>query len=155
MKQTTAAWPAGVRRTKQREAIWDVLQQASSPLSARDIAARLGAEGAEAWLSTVYRTLDLLVSRGSVTRITRLDSDMAVYSLQDAGHRHYAVCLKCHKIIPMTNCPMDEFIPRLEDRNFLVLGHQLELYGYCSSCKAAAVASPSGKTVADPGNPLG
>ncbi|NJP41040.1 transcriptional repressor [Oscillospiraceae bacterium HV4-5-C5C] len=154
MKQTTADWPAGVRKTRQREAIWDVLQQASAPLSARDIAARLGAEGAEAWLSTVYRTLDLLVSRGSVTRIARLDSDMAVYSLQHAGHRHYAVCLKCHKIIPMTNCPMDEFIPRLEDRNFLVLGHQLELYGYCSSCKAEALATAAVDSAPKPRHPV-
>ena len=39
-------------------------------------------------------------------------------------------------MIPMENCPMESFIPKIKDKEFQVTGHNLEVYGYCKDCAA-------------------
>jgi Fur family ferric uptake transcriptional regulator len=129
-------WPAGIRRTKQRESVLSVLERADGPLSAVDIRARTEADGEGVWLSTVYRILETLVKKEIVIRFAMMSEDMAVYELNRFRHRHYAVCVVCRKIISVDNCPMDRFIPKLEDGAFRVTGHNLEIYGYCGDCDA-------------------
>jgi Fur family ferric uptake transcriptional regulator len=36
----------------------------------------------------------------------------------------------------MDNCPMEKFTPRLDDGDFRVTGHKVEVYGYCKDCGA-------------------
>ena len=86
-------------------------------------------------MSTIYRILELFVSKGLVTKTSFMDSDMAIYALNRHQHKHYAVCLNCHKIIELENCPMDTFVPELDESDFHVVGHKVELYGYCKNCE--------------------
>ncbi|MDR1589390.1 MAG: transcriptional repressor [Oscillospiraceae bacterium] len=129
-----AKWPAGVRRTKQRNTVFDILASADKPISAVEICSRAGASGQAVWLSTVYRILEMLVKERAVSKLAVMDSDMALYELIGSGHRHYAVCIGCRKIISMENCPMERFLPQLKDADFRVTGHNLEVYGYCGQC---------------------
>lgn len=131
---TEAVWPAGVKRTKQRESVLDILENAAEPLSAMDIYARLEKDRVPIWLSTVYRVLELFTEKGIVVRTTVPGSDMAYYERNRHGHHHYAVCVDCHKIVAIDNCPMTDFKPRLSDDEFRVLGHRVEMYGYCRAC---------------------
>jgi len=134
LKEVQTAWPAGMKKTKPRECVLSVLEHADSPISAMDICSRIEKEGSTVWLSTVYRILELLVKNGTVIKNTIMDNDMAVYELNRNHHKHYAICVNCHKIIPMDNCPMEEFVPKLEDTDFRILGHKVEMYGYCKEC---------------------
>ena len=59
----TTAWPEGIKKTKQREAIWSVLTTTDKPITAIEIAERLGDSGTT-WMSTIYRTLELLETKG-------------------------------------------------------------------------------------------
>ncbi|MPN45848.1 hypothetical protein SDC9_193423 [bioreactor metagenome] len=63
-----------------------------------------------------------------------MNQEMAVYEINHPKHKHYAVCINCHKIIKMDNCPMENFTPELEENGFRVVGHNLEIYGYCKDC---------------------
>lgn len=126
-------WPPGLKRTKQRDAIVNILENADMPLSAVEIYNRAESGGITVWLSTVYRTLDLLSEKGVVLKTAVLDSDMAYYELRRQGHRHYAVCVDCHKIVPMAGCPLGDYKPKVTD-DFRVLGHRVEMYGYCKDC---------------------
>ena len=90
----TTAWPEGIKKTKQREAIWSVLTTTDKPITALEIAERLG-DGSTTWMSTIYRTLELLETKGIVTRTTLMGSDMAYYEITPHTHRHYAVCTSC------------------------------------------------------------
>jgi len=134
LKGKTSGWPAGIKKTRQRESVLAVLEQAEKPLSAMDICSQIEKNGESAWLSTVYRILELFVKKGVVVRISVLNSEMAVYELNRFQHKHYAVCLSCRRIITMDNCPMEKFIPKIRDSDFHVLGHNLEIYGYCGNC---------------------
>jgi len=134
MDEKLPAWPAKVKKTRQRLCVYDALERADSPKSARDIFRQLQEEDPSFWLSTVYRVLDLFVSEGMAIKTSVMDSGMVYYELNRNRHRHYAVCVNCHKVIEMDNCPMESFIPKLADSGFHVLGHRLEMYGYCRDC---------------------
>lgn len=123
-----------MKKTKQRESVLAVLREAGGPLSATDICARMEEKGETAWLSTVYRVLEMFVDKGIALKTDMVNSDVALYELNCFQHKHYAICMRCHKIIPMDNCPMEHFIPRLEEDNFRVVGHNLEVFGYCKDC---------------------
>jgi len=129
-------WPTGIKRTKQRESVLSILEEAEKPLSAMDICSKMGKSGDTAWLSTVYRILELFLKKGIVLKTNIMNSDMAVYELNRFKHKHYAVCINCHKILTMDNCPMEKFIPKLEDEDFYVMGHNLEIFGFCKDCKS-------------------
>lgn len=134
MTDLPVIWPAGMKKTKPREYVMTVLDQAQSPLSAADIYTAIERMGAVVSLSTIYRILELFVQKDIVIKITMADNDMAIYALKRYQHKHYAVCVNCHKVVPMDNCPMDQFIPQLTDDEFYVVGHRVELYGYCKNC---------------------
>lgn len=126
-------WPAGVKRTKQRELVLSVFSVLDRPLTALEVSEYLAHEGTPVWLSTVYRVLDMFLERGMVSKIAAHENGMAIYALND-GHRHYAVCVTCKKVIAMRGCPLESFMPDLQEKNFRVLGHRLQMYGYCANC---------------------
>lgn len=133
MKKEQCPWPKGLKKTRTREQVFSVLQAEKAPLNAMEIAAKIDGE-ASVWLSTVYRVLEQFVKSGVVTKLTVMNSDTAVYELNRFCHKHYAVCMSCRKIIPMDNCPMEAFTPRVQDGGFRVVGHNVEVYGYCTEC---------------------
>ena len=108
-------WPEGIKKTKQRVGIWQVLSQAQKPITAAEIATGLGEDGG--------------------TRTVLSNSDMALYEITPHQHRHYAVCTECHRMIPLHNCPVVSTPHDLEDTGFEVTGHNLEIYGVCSECQ--------------------
>ena len=72
---TLTNWPEGIKKTKQREAIWSVLTDATKPITALDIAEAIS--DGTTWMSTIYRTLEMLETKGIRTRTTIRGSDMA------------------------------------------------------------------------------
>jgi len=124
----------GIKKTKTREAVLSVLEHAEKPLSAMDICMEIEKTGENIWLSTVYRILELFIKKDIVNKISVMNNEMAVYELNRFIHKHYAVCMDCHKIISMNNCPMEKFVPKIEDNEFHVIGHNVEVYGICRDC---------------------
>jgi len=146
-KKEGAAYPRGIKWTKQRKCVYQVLSEATEPLTAQQIynlTEKLAQDESLA-LSTIYRILAAFEERELVEKTTWMDGNTVVYELDRGTHTHYAVCLKCHRRIPLHNCPFMSAlsIPRhgasdkAELADFDVIGHKLELYGYCSQCKSA------------------
>jgi Fur family ferric uptake transcriptional regulator len=134
LQKTEKAWPAGVKKTRQRVCVLSVLERAGSPLSAAEIYRQLEQDSSPGWLSTVYRILELFVQKGVVLKTTVLDGEMAVYELNRNQHKHYAVCVNCHKMIQLDCCPLEKYCPEVENGEFRILGHKVEMYGYCKEC---------------------
>ena len=134
MKNIKKTWPEGIKRTQQRESVLSILEEALEPLSVTEIYSKMEEDGKTVWMSTVYRALEVFVKNNIVIKTNMLNSEMVVYELNRFEHKHYAVCISCHKMISMDNCPMDKFIPQLKDEDFKVMGHNLEIFGYCKDC---------------------
>ena len=128
-------WPEGIKKTKQREAIWSVLTDTTKPITALDIAEAIS--DGTTWMSTIYRTLEMLETKGIITRTTIMGSDMAYYEITPHTHRHYAVCTKCGDMVPLHTCPVVEMPQELTDAGFTVTEHHLEIAGICKNCKHA------------------
>ena len=135
-------WPEGIKWTKQRKDIYEILKKAEKPLSAHDIYQEIlkmsDVDASGFAISTVYRSLTIFEEKGLIEKNVLIGSDTAVYELVDGDHKHYAVCLSCHKLVPLKHCPFEHVAHdsmESEDGNFVVTGHKLELYGYCKECK--------------------
>lgn len=131
-KKLSVFWPEGVKKTRQRRCVLSVLKNTDTPLTAAELYGRTGKDAGS--LSTIYRILELFTQKGLAVRTFILDSDAALYELDRHDHKHYAVCMVCHKIIAVKNCPMEAFTPDVKEDNFHVMGHKLELQGICGEC---------------------
>jgi Fur family transcriptional regulator, ferric uptake regulator len=125
----------GCKNTKSREAVISTLERAHTPVSAEDIFIRIKEKGAAANLSTVYRTLELMESKGLVSK-TIMPDGKARYELTGDGHRHHLICTNCNKMVAIDFCPLEALQKDVGEKNrFDITGHKLEIYGVCPECK--------------------
>lgn len=128
-------YPGGIKWTKQRKCVYRILYYANEPLNAVQIYKRIGREEENDYaVSTIYRILAVFEERGLVNKTTWLGDGTVVYELDRGEHTHYAVCLECHKRIPISDCPFAHMHLNAGAEDFTVTGHKLELYGYCGEC---------------------
>jgi len=126
----------GVKSTKHRNAVLEILESADIPLTAEDVFLKLKEKNVSIWLSTVYRTLETLTSKGLIIKSSILDDGRARYELNHNEHKHHVVCICCHKMISIDECPFGEYEKVLQkELDFDVTGHRFEIYGYCRDCK--------------------
>lgn len=125
-------WNFPLKKTKQRELVFALLQEVDTPLTAAAIYQHVVQQDANISLSTIYRILDAFVTHGIVLKNVLANQDMALYEIKGHQHHHYATCLSCHTITSIHHCPMDSY--HLEEEQFTVTGHSIELFGYCKNC---------------------
>jgi len=132
------------RWTIPRESILDLLKRTSKHMSAKEIHAALYKFYPGIGLTTVYRTLDLLVRMGIINKLT-FGPGESRYESKSSGkntyHNHF-VCTECGKIIDYDDFTDKdlELIKRTEDilskkYDFKVLDHNITFYGLCKDCK--------------------
>lgn len=135
--ETTLEYPQGLKWTKQRKSVYKVLMEASEPLNAIQIYNLVARDtnSEECAVSTIYRILAAFEEKGLIEKTVWMEDGTVVYTLNRGTHTHYAVCLECHRRIPLQNCPFAHMhlSPAAED--FTITGHKLELYGYCRECR--------------------
>lgn len=134
MDKTDYFSEAGIKKTKQREALLEILEAADSPLSASQIHFLYCQKDKCACLSTTYRTLEMLNGHSIVNKIVSIENGTALYELNRHEHKHYAVCKGCHKMWDIEDCPMKDVKLATKSGDFHVTGHSLEVYGYCDDC---------------------
>jgi len=135
----------GYRLTVPRQIILDVLSKTSKHLSAEDIYHAVHREYPAIGLTTVYRTLELLIQMGLVFKFDFGDR-RARYELSEGpksiGHHHHLVCTDCGRIVDYTDF-IDEEIDLLKKTekglakkyNFTITNHLIQFYGLCDKCK--------------------
>ncbi len=149
MAEKEFSYPKGIKWTKQRKDVYHILKKASEPLSAAEIYCEILKNHAEApyAISTIYRILATFEEQGFVEKSNFMGDDMLKYEWKKEEHTHYAVCLNCHKKVPVHVCPLEHgrhghdeenhnpWQEIAEEDDFLVTFHKLELYGYCRECE--------------------
>ena len=134
----------GCRMTTPREEICRVLSQTDEHLSAEEIYMKVHKVYPSVGLTTVYRTLELLVDMGLVSRFVFGDGK-ARYELaigpKGQRHHHHLVCTKCGRVVDYSDFVdeekelLDKTEKMLSKRyNFKILSHQIHFYGLCDKC---------------------
>ncbi len=88
----------GLRSTKQRTAVSNLLDQLDDFRSAQELHEELRRRGEGIGLTTVYRTLQSLADAGQVD-VLRTDSGEAIYRRCSAHHHHHLVCRHCGRTV--------------------------------------------------------
>jgi Fur family ferric uptake transcriptional regulator len=136
----------GYRMTAGREAILNILAQASEHLSAEDIYIKVHEQKPSIGLTTVYRTLELLVNIGMVAKFDFGDGRARFELLQGpkcVKYHHHLVCTGCSRIIEYSDF-INEEISILESiqaklskkYNFVITNHLVQYCGLCAKCCA-------------------
>ncbi|MFA5270855.1 MAG: Fur family transcriptional regulator [Candidatus Omnitrophota bacterium] len=134
----------GYRITLGREAILDALSKAEKHLSAEDIYMKVHSSHPNIGLTTIYRTLDILVNLGLVFKFDFGDG-RARYELAEGpkknNHHHHLVCTSCNRVIDYTDF-IEEEVKLLQETekglskkyNFKINNHLIQFYGTCAKC---------------------
>ncbi|MDR3565482.1 MAG: Fur family transcriptional regulator [Negativicutes bacterium] len=126
----------GCKITPQRRAVIQALQKLDQFPTAQEIFSDIKPANPDVSLDTVYRNLNLLVDMGVVNQINLPGKDVKVFELATAKHHHHLVCLGCGQASCLNYCPVDESVLRqAAGSEFQIVGHSLELYGYCTKCR--------------------
>lgn len=137
MANTTTAPLKGLKLTKQRQKILELLLQNTEPVTAEELYHTARIYFPSIALTTIYRNLERLEVYGYISKIMGRNG-VAQYELigKEDTHKHFLVCMCCNKIIPLKTCPIPVLEKNiLDETGFQITGHHLELYGYCNECK--------------------
>ncbi len=125
-----------LRKTKARQMILAIMKK-SEPKTVEELYDIVHAQNEKCSLSTIYRTCETLTNKGILLKSNLSTDGRARYELCCEEHRHHAICMDCHKIIPIDDCPFGEFSKLMESKyDFDVKSHKIEIFGYCQECKA-------------------
>jgi len=125
----------GIKSTKQRNLIFNILNQAPNVMTAEDIYFEIRKVDNLISLSTVYRILEIFIDKGIVLKSNFPDNNKCVFEIDKLVHNHHLVCLKCKKVVYVSGCPLTEFERHVEQQtSFNIIKHKLEMYGYCNNC---------------------
>lgn len=147
----TRWWHGNLRKhscrvTVPRQAILDVLSKAEKHLSAEDVFLEVHKRYPDIGLTTVYRTLNLLIRIGLVLKFDFGDG-RARYELSSGPrkekHHHHLVCTKCNRIIDYKDFIDEEekLFKKTEKLlarkyKFEITEHLVRFYGLCDKCRS-------------------
>ena len=128
---------SGLKSTKQRKAILDILSTGQQPLAAEDVYLALKQNQIDVNLSTVYRSLETMSTKGVIRKVSVMGDNRMLYELNEHTHQHYLVCVNCKKIQPVGHCPLDAYEKAVaKDTKYAIMGHRLDIFGVCPECQA-------------------
>jgi Fur family ferric uptake transcriptional regulator len=145
-KLRTALARRGVRLTRQRRVLLDIMDQAEQHLTADSILERAQKIDPRVHRVTVYRTLEMLKSHGLLDELDLLHIH---------GHRHYyeshgprdhihVACLRCGKVREVESNLFEQLKRQVErDTGIGITVARVEIGGYCDECRAKSAPTRS------------
>jgi Fur family ferric uptake transcriptional regulator len=137
----------GYRLTPQRNLIWEVLRGAGRHMTAEEVAAEVRHTLPDVNVSTVYRTLELLVSLDLVVE-THLEGSACYYEVSPEPTHHHFVCTQCGAVGHFSDELLAPVHAELTARHsFAVSNIQVTAFGLCRECcsvtDVSAAATPN------------
>ncbi|MCH7495198.1 MAG: transcriptional repressor [Candidatus Marinimicrobia bacterium] len=122
--------------TPARLSIFKEVYSSSEHFDADEIYFRLHSEKKRVSRATVYRTLDLLVENGFVSKVNVGQSQVHFENTLAQKHHEHLVCTQCGKIIEFNNKLLEEEQNRIcKEYGFLPTKHNLIVFGLCDKCQ--------------------
>src|SRR5580700_5385506 len=137
LQQATAA--RGIRMTRQRRVILQVMDDAEQHLDVDQILAKAQKIDAGVHLVTVYRTIDLLKKQGLIDELDllHLRGDRHYYETHGPRDHIHVACLRCGKVREFESHLYEQLKDQIaRDCNLLVTVSRTEVGGICTDCLA-------------------
>jgi Fe2+ or Zn2+ uptake regulation protein len=126
----------GYRLTPQRTLIWEVVRGAGRHVTAEEVAAQVQETMPDVSVSTVYRTLELLVGLDLVVE-TRLEGSAGYYEVSLEPSHHHFVCRECGGVDHFGDGLLEPVHAELAARGCDVDEILVTAFGVCAACRAA------------------
>lgn len=124
----------GVRATRQRAAIFALLENLEEFRSAQDLHDELRRRGEGIGLTTVYRTLQSMAASGLVDTL-RTDTGESVYRRCSEHHHHHLVCRACGSTVEVQGRQVEAWAAEVaRTHGFSDVSHTIEIFGICATC---------------------
>lgn len=121
--------------TSKRKEILKILVHAKSPLSAKEIFARVRSAYPQISFDTVYRNLGILKDLNIVSQLDFQDGRSRYELNRHQDHHHHMVCLKCGGAWKIPGCPVEYLDVKGLSDDFKVINHRFEIFGFCRKCQ--------------------
>jgi len=120
--------------TRPRQVVLDIITQANHHLTPAEIYRKAKVKYPQLGLTTVYRTLDLLVELGYIQRVHFAEGCHS-YAAIARPHGHHLVCSVCGRAEEFQDCDLDPLVKSLQTKTgYTIDVHVLELMGRCPDC---------------------
>ena len=129
----------GIRMTKQRRVILQVMDAAEQHLDVDQILSRAQKIDSGVHLVTVYRTIDLLKKHGLIDELDllHLRGDRHYYETHGPRDHIHVACLRCGKVREFESRLYEQLKEQIaRDFNMKVTISRTEVGGYCADCLA-------------------
>lgn len=125
----------GVRLTKLRRAILELLLTAGHPVKAYDLIEQMRDKGQRLTPATVYRILDFLLENGLAHRVNALNAYMPCTCNHDEHAMLMFVCSKCRQAEEVEDAALYESMrARLGELGMSLQDNCIEIQGTCRNC---------------------
>ena len=128
----------GVRLTRQRQILLDLIDQSGQHLNAERLYELAREKDPKLNRVTVYRTLKLLKAGGLVDELDLMhhDGDQHYYETRLKQEHAHVICLRCGKVEEFFGEPLQRIRRQIEAHfGFQVVLARTEVGGYCSHCQ--------------------
>lgn len=124
----------GLRRTRTRHALHEILAQAKKPVSVPELLGIFAKRKLPVNKTTIYRELEIYKQNDLVLEL-QFGEDQKRYELNQEHHHHF-ICRKCSKVIDIQlYIDLQKEEKRLAHKHQVqIQQHSLEFFGLCASC---------------------
>ena len=126
----------GLRNTPEREGIIAEIFAVNDHFDVDELYLRLRGKGSRVSKASIYRNLPLIMECGLIREVWHEDGHQHYEPIYGQGHHCHLRCVRCGDVIDFVEQELTQVEKRLAEKyQFEIVGHQLDVTGYCSKCR--------------------
>ena len=124
-----------LKKTTQREFIWQILMDSKGHPSVEEIRDRLLAKGHRIGIATIYRTLKILLAAGMIRQSKLAGMTRYEAVVNEPNHIHF-ICNVCKKTVEFPSPEIESLLGRVTgEHGFLERYSRYMIFGLCKACQ--------------------
>lgn len=141
MGERTPSLAPGMRQTRQRQRVWEMVEHLGGHCTAEEITEAIQRSEPGFQRSTVYRALEALATSGALHAV-RFDDGPVRYELAGDPHQH-AICQVCQGVLHIEHELVGELEHHLQElHRFTPSRTEVLVVGTCEACAQGANETP-------------
>lgn len=126
----------GLRLTRIRRRVLELVWNSHKPVGAYDILDVLGREGQRSAPPTVYRALDFLIDADLVHRLDSLNAYVGCSHPHSSHTGQFLICRDCRSVAELDDKDISALVDRkANELGFSAVRQMLEIQGLCPECQ--------------------
>lgn len=125
----------GLRLTKPRQTVFDILHASDTPLAI----SRIAKQAKEIDRVSVYRTIELFVELNIAEPVPVGWKQRYELTSPFQPHHHHLYCVKCGQLTDIHSKTLEQLVAAITAKyNFTPQEHKFEISGLCQQCRDAS-----------------